>query len=465
MKPPLPPGPPSGLLGLHLARRLRDEPLSFTTEICRQYGDVVSFRVGPIRLAVVNHPDLIREVLSARSKVFPKLPRQTRIMGQIAGNGLIVSQGELWLRQRRLVQPAFHPRRLDGYAAVTVAHARRLAEGWRDGEELSLTDAMTRLSLTAISEALFGVDTSDRADALGRAVATGSAELVRESGSMIQLPDWLPLPGKRRKRAAFKFLRDFIDGVIRERRAAGTDRGDLLSMLLHAVDEEGDGQGMSDRQARDEALTMFNAGHDTTAAGLTWTWYLLATHPDEEARLLAEVDAVLGGRPATAEDVARLPYAQMVVKESLRLYPPSWTLMAREAAEEVELGGYRLPKGTWVFLFLWVTHRDGRFFPDPERFDPERFAPGRAEQIPPFAWFPFGGGPHVCIGMQLALTQMTLIVATILQHARLPLAPGQGVPEPEPSIAIRPKGGLRVRVTKRAAPPAAVPVAAVQGRS
>jgi cytochrome P450 len=315
-----------------------------------------------------------------------------------------------------------------------------------------MAGVMTHLTLTIIARTLFDVDVADQAKKLGDAVAVLGAVLKGDFSSFFLLPDWLPLPSKRRRRRALRTLDEFVWKTIRERRAAGVDKGDLLSMLLLAQDEEGDGGGMTDQQVRDEALTLFNAGHDSTAAALAWVWYCIATHPEVEAKLLAEVDAVLGDRTAGYEDVQRLPYVEMVVKETLRLYPATVALFTRESVEEVEVGGYRVPKGAWVYLFPWMTQRDPRFFDNPETFDPDRFAPGRAERIPQYAYFPFGGGPHVCIGNTFASMEMVLIVATMLQRYRLALAPGQGAVVPEVHVAIRPRGGLRMKALRRTAP-------------
>jgi cytochrome P450 len=279
-----------------------------------------------------------------------------------------------------------------------------------------------------------------------------SETTFREVVSLFALPDWLPLPSKRRKRWALQTLDHLICEIIRDRRASGEDEGDLLSRLLLAVDEAGDSRGMTDQQARDEAKSLFLAGHDTVAAALTWAWYAVARHPGVEGRLRQEVEAVLGERPATIEDLPRLQYTGMVVKETLRLYPPLWDLTTREAVSDVELGGYELPKGSWIALAPYVTQRDPRFFANPDQFDPERFAAGRAEQIPPYAYVPFGAGPHVCIGNTFAIMEMTLVVSTIVQQFRVALAPSQREVELEPDIMIRPKGGLRMAVSERAAP-------------
>ncbi len=448
--PRYPSGPKDLLLGLTLAWKFRTRPLEFASEIGRSYGDIAYFRMGPLRSFVVNNPQLIREVLVTKHKSFRRPQLLVRPLAKIDGQGLVLSEGDLWLRQRRLLQPAFSTKRFDGYARVTVEYTRRMLDRWTAGAALDIDDEMTRLTLEIIAKTLFGVEVSGRAARLGEAVRVISESYVREAGYPLHLPDWLPLPSKRRKRWAINTLNDLVWSIIRERRATADDRGDLLSMLLLAVDEEGDGRGMSDQQARDEAMTLFNAGHDSTAAALAWIWYLVAKHPAVEAKVIEEVDHVLSGRLPAYADVARLPYTEMVVKESLRLYPPTWTMFPREAVASVEIGGYTIPKRSLVYIFPYVTQRDPRFFEDPEKFDPERFAAGRLDKIPQYAYFPFGGGPRVCIGNTFATMEMILIVACVLQKFRLKLAADQADVEPEPLIAIRPKGGLRVSLSRRA---------------
>jgi cytochrome P450 len=447
-----PAGPKDFFFGATLARRFRNEPLEFITDIGRTYGDMAYFRLGPIRAYVLNHPQLIRDLLVTKNKSFRKPLWMTRGLAKIDGNGLVLSEGEFWLRQRRLVQPAFNTKRFDGYAQVTVDCTRRMLDRWSGGASLNIADEMTRLTLAIIAKTLFDVELADRAADLGDAVRVISETFVREAGNPFQPPDWLPLPGKRRKRRAINTLDEMIRGIIRQRRSSREDHGDLLSMLLLAVDEEGDGRGMTDEQARDEAITLFNAGHDSTAAALAWIWYLVAKHPWVEARLVEEIDTVLAGRTPGYGEVARLPYSEMVIKESLRLYPPTWAMFPREALADVELGGYTIPRKSWIYAFPWVTHRDPRFFDDPEAFDPERFAPGRVDKIPQYAYFPFGGGPRVCIGNTFATMEMILIMTCVLQKFRLKLAADQEDVEPEPLIAIRPKGGLRVSLIRRPEP-------------
>lgn len=444
-----PAGPRDYFFGATLASQFRKRPLEFISDVGRTYGDLASFRMGPLRVYFVNQPQLIREVLITRHKIFKRPAWLTRPLVKVDGQGLVLTEGALWQRQRRLVQPAFAARRFDSYAQVTVDFTRRMTERWAGRQQLDIAEAMTRLTLEIIGKTLFGVDVSNQAEQLGEAVRVISQTFVREAGLPFQLPDWLPLPSKRRFRRAAATLDELVWSMIRQRRASGRDEGDLLSMLLLAVDEEGDGAGMSDQQARDEALTLFNAGHDSTAAGLSWLWYLVAQHPVVEARMVEEVDQVLAGRAAAYADVARLPYTEMVVKETLRLMPPTWALFAREAIGPTELGGYTLPRGSWVYIFPYVTQRDPRFFEHPEKFDPERFSPNHIDKIPQCAYIPFGAGPRACIASAFATMEMVLIAATVLQRYRIKLAADQPPVVPEPLISMRPQGGLRVALTRR----------------
>jgi cytochrome P450 len=307
-----PPGPKRGLLGLSHLKRFRENLLQFPTELARTYGDLVCVPMGPMRLYFVNHPTFVREVLINQGKSFRKLPRIVKAFRSIDGNGLVFSEGEFWLRQRRLVQPAFSTKRFDGYARTAVSCTREMVDAWRPGATIEISAAMKRLALHIIARTMFDVEIVD-VDVEGRigaAIETLSAIVTKQTGRVIQWPDWVPFPENRRKLAAVKVLDDIIRRVIRERRGSiedgGADKGDLLSMLLRAVDEEGDGTGMTDEQARDEAITLFNAGQDTTAAGLTWLWYLLATHPKVEQKLRDEAQSVLGEREAGYADLPAL---------------------------------------------------------------------------------------------------------------------------------------------------------------
>lgn len=447
--PTLPPGPTGRFFGLSLARSFADDPLGFITRIAREYGAIASCRMGPVRAVFVNHPDLIREVLVTKAKTFRKQRRTVEALRQVDGDGLVLTEGDLWLRQRRLLQPAFGPKRMGRYAEAIVERTTRFIDRWQPGQTVNMVDEMTHLTLEIIAKVFYDTELTGKAAQLGEAVRVLSQTFYDEVSYPIRLPDWLPIPSKRRKKWAIATLRGLIDDFIRDRRAQGSpDRGDLLSMLLLAVDHEGDGKGMSDRQAQDEAVTMFNAGHDSTAAALGWIWYLIARHPEVEARLIDEMQNVLGDRLATIDDVPGLVYSEMVVREALRLYPPVWALFAREVMQDTELGGHLIPRGSQIFMFPWVTQRDPANFPDPLRFDPERFSAERIDQVPQYSWLPFGAGPHICIGLSLALMEMTVIIPTILQRYRPTFAPVQPHDvEPEPLLASRPKGGLRMVLT------------------
>jgi cytochrome P450 len=458
MKAHYPPGPRDWFFGVTLGRRSLREPLTFLQEMIQRYGDIVHLHLGPVHTYVINHPNLIRQVLITKGKSFRKWERQKRVFRKIDGDGLINSEGDFWLRQRRLIQKAFHQRRLARYAEMMVELTQRRFDHWIDGTAINLDQEMSQLALEISGQTLFGVDLSDQAAWLGETAEILRSTFIREFLAFVPLPDWLPLPSKRRMRRAIRTLDTFISGIIRDRRASGEDKGDLLSMLVLAVDDQGDGTGMTDRQARDEAVTLFNAGHDSTSAALAWTGYFIARYPGIQERLQEEVAAVLSARPPTVEDLPRLPFAGTVVKESLRLYPPTPVLINREAITEVEIGGYRLAPGSLVILSPFVTQRDARWFPEPGCFDPDRFAPGKVEDIPEYAFFPFGAGPHVCIGNTFALMEITLIVATLAQRFQLELAPGQENLDPELKVSLRPKGGVWVTpVARLPAAPARAP--------
>ena len=307
---------------------------------------------------------------------------------------------------------------------------------------------MTALTLNIASKTLFGADVSDQTARLGEAVAFLSDEAVRELQEPLTLPRWFPAARVRRKWEAIELIDRTTRDIIAERRASGEDRGDLLSMLLRAVDDEGDGAGMTDEQARDEAVTLFLAGHDTSAAALTWVFYHLARNADVRARVERELDT-LGGALPTMADLRRLPFLEMVVKETLRLNPPAVGLFPRQAKEDVEIGGYRVRRGEQVQLLSFITQRDPRWFPAPEQFDPERFAPGRVEEIPTHAYFPFGAGPRVCIGRQFALVELSLVAATLLQSLSVHTLPGAAEADLHARLSLRPEGGLRLRWTRR----------------
>ncbi|MDT5061312.1 MAG: hypothetical protein QOH63_1771 [Acidobacteriota bacterium] len=443
--PHYPPGPKGQLIGGNF-RPFRRDALSYLQQATREHGDIVHFRFGPQHVYFLNHPDHIKDVLVTHHQSFVKgraLQRSKRLLGE----GLLTSEGDFHRRQRRLAQPAFHRGRIASYATVMTEMAARTASRWRDGETLDISQEMMRLTLAIVAKTLFDADVEAEADEIGAALTA-----VMELFDMLLMPfsellEKLPLPHVRRFRRAKERLDTTIYRIIEERRQSKEDRGDLLSMLLSARDEEGDGGGMSDLQVRDEVMTLFLAGHETTSNALTWTWYLLSEHTEVEAKLHAELDAVLEGRSPTFEDVARLRYTEMVLAESMRLYPPAWAI-GRLALKDYEVGGYTIPAKSLVLLSQYVTQRDERFFPEPARFDPERWTPEAKESRPQFSYFPFGGGPRRCIGEGFAWMEGILLIAALAQHWRMRLVPNHRV-ETNAVITLRPKYGMRMTVEKK----------------
>jgi cytochrome P450 len=422
----------------------RDQ-LGTMTRWAREYGDLVSARFGSRPVVFANHPGLVEEVLVNQNRKFIKHFRLRRTRRAL-GLGLLTSEGEFWRSQRKLAQPAFHRERIAAYARLMVDYTERMLQSWADGQVRDVQDDMMRLTLEIVSKTLFDAEISgDSADA-SVAMETLMRSFIARTGSLITPPHWVPTRLNLRVEHAIRRLERILLAVIADRRTRGEDRGDLLSMLLHAQDEES-GRRMSNQQLRDEVMTLFMAGHETTANTLAWTWFLLSGHPDVEARLHAELDLGLGDRLPTVADLARLRYTDSVINETLRVYPTVW-MIGREAVEPVELGGYRLAAGTTVFMPQWVVHRDGRWFDEPEVFRPERWEDGLIQRIPRYAYFPFGGGPRICIGNQFAMMEATLILATIARRFRLRLAP-DAVIAPLPTATLRPAHGVKVILSKR----------------
>jgi cytochrome P450 len=378
----VPPGP-RNFLGLKNVRDFSDHTLEFIESLHDRYGDIVSFRMGPFRAFFFYHPDQIREIVVTHWKKLPKMKRQVKVLRQWDGNGLLLSEGEFWQRQHRLIQPAFAPKRFARYAEVMVRCTKERLAAWETLSEFAIDAEMNTLTMEIISETLFGSDVRSKSKTLEEAVQTLSAISVDEMKRLLIPPRWLPTTHNRKKLWAMGVLDDTIRGFIHARRAAGTDQGDLLSMLLLATDEEAEHNRMTDEQARDEAMVLFLAGHDTTAAALIWTCYLLGLHQEVQSKVIAEIDAVLAGREATYEDVPKLRYLKQVIQESLRLYPPAIGTFARENPEALTIGGVHVPRGSFLYTFSYVTHRDSRWFPEPERFDPDRFSPEREKIVRP----------------------------------------------------------------------------------
>ncbi|MEK6303417.1 MAG: cytochrome P450 [Acidobacteriota bacterium] len=441
-RPPSPKGKP--FLG-HLTMFRRD-PLKFLLDSAIEFGDVVHFKFGPQDIYLLNHPDYVKDVLVTNNRNFVK-SRGLEMAKKFLGEGLLTSEGEFHRRQRRLAQPAFHRQRINAYAAVMTGYGAQTRSRWTSGETVDISQEMMRLTLAIVGKTLFDADVEAEAGQIGKALTDVMQLFERITSPFAGLLEKLPLPSNIRWLRAKQRLDSTMYRIINERRASGEDRGDLLSMLLLAQDEEGDGTGMTDAQLRDEAMTLFVAGHETTANALTWTWYLLSQHPEVEAKLHEELDAELPGRLPTADDVTRLSYTEMVLAESMRLYPPAWTL-GRRVLNDYQVGEYVIPSGSIVLMSQWVMHHDSRFYAEPFKFDPERWTAEARETRPKFAYFPFGGGPRVCIGEQFAWMEGVLLIATIAQQWKMRLAPGHRV-ETKPMITLRPKYGMRMIVEAR----------------
>jgi cytochrome P450 len=439
------PGPPWYTAAGNTLRFLR-HALDFSQEMRNRYGDVVSVPTLMGRLTLVFHPDGVRRVLQENHLNYNKNIPDYRILSLVLGNGLLTNDGESWLQQRRLMQPAFHRDRVAAFGTLiteaTTAWLNQLetAQAIGSGRPLDIPQEMSRLTLSIVCKALFGADLPAEAlERVSRALTTAN-HLLSEA---FYLPGILslPTPQRHRLREARGELHAVVDTIIQQRRALGEQRGrgDLLAMLLDARDAE-TGVGMSDQQLRDEILTLLLAGHETTANTLSWTLYLLAQHPDIAANLQSEYRRVLQGRPPRMDDLPHLSLTRMVIEESMRLYPPAWALGRRALAED-EIGGHTIPKGAYVLVFQYVTHRHPDFWERPDAFDPERFAAERATGRHRYAYFPFGGGPRLCIGNQFALIEARLILATFLSRYPLLLSPTAHV-IPEPLVTLRPRGSL-----------------------
>ena len=437
-----PPGPKHGLLWFALHRFRPADPIVLFQQLAKQYGDVVHHELGRQHILFLNDPELIREVLVNQNDTFEK-ERTVRRSELLLGKGMITAEGAAHRRQRQAAAPAFHRQRIGAYAQAMVENALRTRENWQGGTLVDVSLSMMELGLAIVAQTLFGTALGAEARQLAAAINT----IMGMYNYMIVMPAAevlvnLPLP----KVGTFKRARGRLDAtvyrMIEEHRRGGR-AGDLLSMLLEAFPNAEDTPYL-----RDQVITIFLAGYETIANALSWTWYLLSQNPQAEENFHAEVDAVLGGRLPAVEDLPRLRYTEMVLAESMRLYPPAWA-MGRRALRDFELGPYRLPARTTVLMSQYVMHRDPRYYPDPLRFDPERFTPEAKAGRPKLAYFPFGAGPRQCIGESFAWMEGVLALATIGQKWRLALAPGQKV-EPQPLITLRPKHGLRMRVEPRA---------------
>jgi cytochrome P450 len=435
------------------------DPPRFLHQLAQTHptADLVHFTFLGMNNYLILNPDLVREILVNRASDFPKSQRDYVILSKFLGDGLLTAEGEQHRRQRKLAQPAFHHKRIAAYGETMVEYAEDMVAEWQAGETRDITHEMYQLTLYIVAKTLFDADKArmvDFADKVGQAMHVLQDVTNRDYRRPIQWPQWLPTADNRARQRAKAILDDTIHTIVTERRQQETaDKGDLLSMLLLARDD--DGQEMDNTELRDQLVTIFLAGHETTSNALSWTWYLLSQNPEAEAKLHAELDEVLDGRLPTLADLPNLPYTNMVIKEAMRLYPPAWVLTGRTAIATTTLADYTIHQGADLMISPYVLHRNPTTFPDPERFDPERFTAEREKELHRYAYIPFGAGPRVCIGNSFAMMEAQLILATVAQRFRLRLAPDQQV-ELNAQITLSPLDGLRMMVEERE--PAAVPL-------
>ncbi|MGQ0562892.1 MAG: cytochrome P450 [Gemmatimonadota bacterium] len=437
----VPPGPRGGLVLGNLPEFARDV-LGYHERCRDDYGDIVRLRLGARYFYLLNDPELIHTVLVSNHRNFIKHSFFWRHVTAIFGNGLLTSECEAWLRQRRLTAPAFHRERVLSYGDTMVSFTERMLDGWREGEVRNVHQDMMAVTLQIVAKVLFDSDVASDVDAVGRAFDGVTDEIAARFRRPVFIPDWVPLPGNVRYRAGVSALDRLVYRIIAEHHATGANGRDLLSMLMQGRAE--DGSRMNDQQLRDEAVTLLLAGHETTALVLSWTWYLLSRQPAVEAALAAELHRVLGERAPTAADLPALRYTESVILESMRLYPPAYGI-GREAVSDCELGGYHVPAGTTVFISPWTLQRDARWFEQPAAFRPERWLDGLADRLPRHVYMPFGGGPRICIGNNFAMMEAVLLLATIARRFRLTRVSDAEV-VPFPTITLRPRGGVMVRV-------------------
>ncbi len=429
--------------------QMRRDPLRFYCEQTRQHGGLFRWDIGPLAVHVLSHPDHVHHILVEKAKNYPR-SRFTRMVSMVTGDGLVVTEGALWRRQRRLIQPTFHRSALANFFSLMTRNTESMLDSWQayeqGGQPLDVGAQMVKIALRIVGEALFSIDLTAETGQISESVRIAMEYLDYRFNHFLALPLFVPTPRNLRFKRALARTDEVINGAIRQRRETSEPHEDFLQMLMSARDDE-TGEAMSDLQVRNEAATFLGAGHETTAMALSWTFYLLSTHPEIQRRVCEEVDRVLGRRVPQPSDLAQLELTRRVIEESMRLYPPVWAL-SKEAVADDEIGGYHIPAGSLVLIMQYVTHRLPEFWPNPEGFDPDRFLPAATSARPRFAYFPFGGGPHLCVGLEFAMQEAMAVVAMTLQRYQLDILGGHPV-VPDPIFTLRPKHGVLALVRAR----------------
>jgi cytochrome P450 len=423
------------------------DPFNFNLRMLHDCGDIAKFHYGPFPVIIINAPQLAHSVLVEHTYDFDRGVSVYNAFYPMVGRGLFTSEGELHRQQRKLLAPSFQPRHITGYADTMVAYGEQIQQDWHEGAIIDIGEEMTRLTMSIVGKVLFDADVFTETDELGAAITTALSFVNYSLTRLFPIPINWPVPRSNRARKALAVLDSRIQKMIEERRESSVKRNDLLSVLLQSRDE--DGRGMSDQQIRDEAMTLFTAGHETTATALTWAWYLLAQHPAVYDQMIEEVDSVLQGRTPTYADLAKLPYTLQVLKETIRLYPPAYALL-RTSLHDIEMEGYSIHKRQSIIISIYAIHRRAEFFPNPEKFDPERFTPENEKRLPRYAYMPFGAGPRICIGNHFALMEGHLLLATLAQHVRFDLVAGQDpLPDISKTITVHPNKNIQMMLHRR----------------
>jgi cytochrome P450 len=443
-----PAGPDGGFIGSRNLIRFQKNTLGFLTDVAREYGDIAYFRMVAFHFYLLSSPEAIYEVFINQGKKLEKWERQTVTWSDAVGHSTLTMEGDIWRKHRRLLNPAFHRQTINRYFDIVVRHTDRLLDRWQDGNTYEMMFEMMRTTMGIISSIIFSVDDieKDAAD-LNRALTDVFEVLTARTTAFQQIPGWLPTRDNLRIRNATKTIEAFILPLIAERRKEGKDYGDVLSDLIFAKDEE-TGEGLTDREICNELKTLFGAGHETTALMLMWTMYLLATNPEIQGKLQHEVDHLLGERSPVLDDLKTLEYTDMVLNESMRLFPPAWSLMVRQAKEDIELNGYTIPKESLFLIPMWVVHRNPNVFTEPLVFNPERFNDESRRGYAKYAYFPFGGGPHICLGSQLAMFEGQIILPMMIQRFEFVDVPRDPI-ELQALLTLRPRGGLKLKLKSR----------------
>jgi cytochrome P450 len=435
---------PKGHFLFGMAMEFKRDPLGFLSRVERDYPGIARFRFAHLPMVNIGKPEYVKHVMQVNNKNYCKGIEYDHLK-HILGQGLLTSEGDFWLRQRRLVQPAFHKKRIESFSETITNSTASLCKEWEERDQSEGFDVhleMMRLTLDIVGRTLFSSHVIEDASKIERALSAIVEDNFKRIQTTINPPIWLPVPQNLRLKRNIKVLDKVVLGIIEHRREIGEDQGnDLLTMLMEVEDED-TGEKMSNLQLRDEVMTIFLAGHETTANALSWALYLLSTNPDAEAKFHAELQEVLGNRVPTFEDARNLPYTMAVINESMRLYPPAWVL-GRTALADDEIDGFRIRKGDNIMIVPYLVHRNSEYWEDAEAFKPERFATD--EKIDKFQFFPFGGGPRFCIGNNFAILEMQLVLAMIGQRFKLRLEKEQVI-EPEPLITLRPRHGIQMKI-------------------